>query len=239
MATRATITVADENDSFDIYQHYDGYPDGEHGIVRRLANAPRMAWKLPRFEAMDFAAAVISVLKEGGSTTYLTKDANLHSDRAFHYKITPLRDGVSTQVGLCITETAWRDDTPDKVLFDGALVDAVKAFDAEPPVVSEPREVQLLNPIEIALNRASEEINQWCRDRPEEDTGEVLELLEKAGTSLLNLRGQLDKSAPWEALAMADEIFSDKDFLANKTHLNSAKVRVKLAMEAHKRFQRD
>ena len=89
MATRATITVADENDSFDIYQHYDGYPNGEYGLVRRLANAPRMAWKLPRFEAMDFAAAVVAVLKEGGGATYLTKNAEQHSDRAFQPVIEP------------------------------------------------------------------------------------------------------------------------------------------------------
>lgn len=239
MATRATITVADDKDSFDIYQHYDGYPNGEHGLVRRLANAPRMAWKLPRFEAMDFAAAVVAVLKEGGGATYLTKDSALHSDRAFHYKITPLRDGVSTQVGLCITQAAWRDDTPDKVLFDGALVDAVKAFDAEPPVISEPREVQLLNPIETALNRANEEINQWCRDRPEEDTVEVLELLEKAGTSLLTLRDQLDKSAPWDALKKAETLLENTKAPQQNLYANRAKTEIHLAMEAHRRFQRE
>lgn len=238
MGTRATITVADDSDSFHIYQHYDGYPDGEHGLVRRLAMAPRMAWKLPRFEAMDFAAALISVLKEGGGTTYLTKDADAHSDRAFHYKITPLQDGVSTRVGLCIIETAWLPNTPDKVLFDGDIIDAAQKFDAIYPLPENPREVQLLNPIEIAMNRASEEINQWCQDRPEEDTMEVLEMLEKAGTSLLNLREQLDKTAPWDALGLAQVALSS-DPNENKTPINHAKVQVKLAMEAHGRFQRD
>jgi len=238
MGTRATITVVDKNDRFDIYQHYDGYPDGEHGLVRRLANAPRMAWKPPRFEAMDFAAAVVAVLKEGGGTTYLTKDAEQHSDRAFHYKITPIRDGVSTRVGLCVTETAWQSDTPDKVLFDGDLMDAAQKFDARPPTITAPRELQLLNPIEAALNRASEEINQWCRDRPEGDTVEVLEMLDTAGTSLLSLRDQLDKSAPWEALAMAQAALSSCTFDGKDTRVNRAKTQVKLAMEAHEKFQR-
>lgn len=238
MGTRATITVADDSDRFHIYQHYDGYPNGEHGMVRRLAMAPRMAWKLPRFEAMDFAAAVISVLKEGGGTTYLTKDAGLHSDRAFHYKITPLRDGVSTRVGLCITETAWLPNTPDKVLFDGDIMDAVQKFDAIAPLPEHPREVQFLNPIETALNRASEEISQWCRDHPEDDTVEVLELLENASTSLLNLRDQLNKTAPWDALELA-QIALSTDLNGDKIPINRAKVQVNLAMDAHKRFQRD
>lgn len=238
MPTRATITVADDHDSFDIYQHYDGYPDGPDGLVRRLANAPRMAWKLPRFEATDFAAAVIAVLKEGGGTTYLTKDADLHSDRAFHYKITPLRDGVSTRVGLCIIETAWLPDAPDKVLFDGDIMDAVQKFNAIAPLPENPREVQLLNPIEAALGRAEEEINQWCRDRPEGDTTEVLEILDAAGISLLTLRDQLDKTAPWDALAMAETaLYSDAVTGKNALAIR-AKIQVKMAMEAHRRFQR-
>ena len=239
MATRATITVADDHDSFDIYQHYDGYPDGPDGLVRRLAKAPRMAWKLPRFEAMDFAAAVISVLKEGGGTTYLTKDVNLHSDRAFHYKITPLRDGVSTRVGLCITQTGWSPDTPDKVLFDGDIADAVQQFDATSPPVEGPRELQLLNPIETALSRAEEEINQWCQNHPEGDTTEVLEILDTAGMSLLTLRDQLDKTAPWEALAMAETALYSDAFTGKNALAIRAKIQVKMAMEAHRRFRRD
>lgn len=84
MSTRATITVADERGSFDIYQHHGGYPDGQHGLVRQIAMARRMAWDLPRFEASDFAAAVIAALKDRGGSTYLTADAEAHCDRAFH-----------------------------------------------------------------------------------------------------------------------------------------------------------
>ncbi len=239
MATRATITVADKSDSFSIYQHYDGYPEGEHGLVRRLANAPRMAWKLPRFEAMDFAAAVISVLKEAGGTTYLTKDANMHSDRAYHYQITPLSNGVSTEVGLCISKSAWAPDKPYSVLFEGTLAEAVQAFDAEAPLITEPREVQLLTPIEAALSRATEEIQQWCRERPEGETREVLEMLDSAGSTLLTLRDQLDKSAPWDALKKAETLLENNIAPQQNLYANRAKTEIHMAMEAHRRFQRN
>ena len=49
MSTRATITVADEHYSFDIYQHHDGYPEGPHGLVRHIAMARQLAWTPPRF----------------------------------------------------------------------------------------------------------------------------------------------------------------------------------------------
>ncbi len=57
MSTRTTTTVADKQDSFDIYQHHDGYHDGPYGLVRHLALARRLAWDLPRFEAADFCSS--------------------------------------------------------------------------------------------------------------------------------------------------------------------------------------
>ena len=104
MSTRATISVADDNDSFDIYQHHDGYPDGPHGLVRQIAMARRLAWNLPRFEAADFAAAIIAVLKDRGGSTYLTRDADTHGDRDFHYRVTPLRENMTTRVILTISK---------------------------------------------------------------------------------------------------------------------------------------
>lgn len=107
MSTRATITVADENDSFDIYQHHDGYPDGPNGLVRHIAMARRLAWDLPRFEAADFAAAVIAVLKDRGGSTYLTKDAEAHGDRSYHYRIEPARENTVTRAQLTISRPSW------------------------------------------------------------------------------------------------------------------------------------
>ena len=125
MSTRATITVADSRDSFDIYQHHDGYPEGPFGLVRQLGMAQRLAWDLPRFEAADFAAAIIAVLKDRGGSTYLTADAEAHTDRAFHYRVEPLRDGVSTQVQLTIAKTTWRVDQADTEMFKGPLTNAI------------------------------------------------------------------------------------------------------------------
>ncbi|MEL6220782.1 MAG: hypothetical protein AAFR79_20410, partial [Pseudomonadota bacterium] len=66
--------------------------------MRHIAMAQRLAWDLPRFEAADFAAAIIAVLKDRGGSTYLTEDTEAHGDRAYCYYVEPLREGVSTQV---------------------------------------------------------------------------------------------------------------------------------------------
>ena len=148
MSTRATITVADEHDSFDIYQHHDGYPEGPHGLVRHIAMAQSLAWDLPRFEAADFAAAAIAVLKDRGGSTYLTANAEAHSDRAYHYRIEPLRDGVSTQVQLTVSKANWRADQADSEVFKGPLAEAITKFDAMGETAKQPREYQILQDAE-------------------------------------------------------------------------------------------
>jgi len=223
MSTRATITVADDNDSFDIYQHHDGYAEGPHGLVRHIAMAGRLAWDLPRFEAADFAAAVVAVLKNRGGSTYLTADAEAHTDRAFHYRIEPLRDGVSTQVQLTISKASWCADHADTQIFKGPLAEAVIKFDAIGETAKQPREYQILQDAEGALWRAHEEIRALCGERPDEDTEKVYEDIEDATRSLMRLRQHLDTMAPWRALKIA----GDKS------------VDAKLAWEAHQRFQRN
>lgn len=222
MSTRATITVCDENNSFDIYQHHDGYPEGPHGLVRHIAMAQRLAWELPRFEAMDFAAAVVAVLKDRGGSTYLTEDAAAYGDRAYHYHIRPLRDRVSTQVKLTIQKARYEDDTLLET-FAGSLPDAITKFDAVGETAKQPREYQILMEAENALYRAQEEINALCGERPDEDTEKVYEDIEDATRSLMRLRQHLETMSPWRALKLAE----DKS------------VDAKLAWEAHQRFGRD
>lgn len=165
MSTRATITVADEHESFDLYQHHDGYPDGPHGLVRHIDMARRLAWDLPRFEAADFAAAIIAALKDRGGSTYLTKDAEAHDDRSFHYRIAPLQEETTTRVMLTITRPRWEDGKPDIDVFSGEIPEAIKQFDAVGEPSQGPREWHILGEIEAALFRAEEDIIQWTNEK--------------------------------------------------------------------------
>jgi hypothetical protein len=222
MSTRATITVADERDSFDLYQHHDGYPDGPHGLVRHLAMARLLAWSLPRFEAADFAAAVIAVLKDRGGSTYLTKDADAHSDRSFHYRIEPVRENFATRVRLTITRPTWQADEPNIEIFCGDILDAVAKFQAIGETAKQPREYQILMTAEGSLWRAHEEISALCGERPDPDTQQVYGDIEDASRDLAALRLHLERMAPWHALKQASE----------------GSIEARLAYRSHQRFQR-
>ena len=72
MGTRSNIIVADDHSRIQLYRHWDSYPDGEGGVLADLALALPYAWPLPRFEADDFAAALIRAWKgEGGGNIYI------------------------------------------------------------------------------------------------------------------------------------------------------------------------
>jgi len=215
--------VADKHGRFDIYQHHDGYAEGPHGLVRRIAMAQRLAWDLPRFEAADFAAAIIAVLKDRGGSTYLTARAEDHADRAYHYQIEPLREGVATRVQLTVTQPSWRDGAEGREIFKGSLAEAITRFDAIAETARQPREYQILMNAEGALCRAQAEISALCGARPDLDTERVNETIEDACRDLHALRQHLEAMAPWHALNAA----------------SGASVDAKLAWEAHQRFQRD
>lgn len=108
MSTRSTLTVRDRkngNEAYSIYRHGDGYPDTEHGVLKTLRQALSYAWPLPRYEAMDFAAAIVAAWKKPaviniysaddkgyasqGGNIYFTTDREAHSDTEYHYEIYP------------------------------------------------------------------------------------------------------------------------------------------------------
>lgn len=240
MSTRATITVADDRDSFDLYQHHDGYPEGPFGLVRHLAMARRLAWDLPRFEAADFAAAVIAVLKDRGGSTYLTKDASAHADRSYHYRVEPLRNDYATRVMLTISQPHWDRTQGDIEVFSGELQAAVKRFDAVADTSDQPREWQLLADLEAALYRAEEEIGMLCGHKPDDDTAKVLDDLDEAGRSACRLRYHLEQNDPWRTLGHIEQsLLRLRE--AGEPCAPSAlpTVELQLALDAHRRFQMD
>jgi len=240
MSTRATITVADQHDSFDLYQHHDGYPDGPHGLVRHIGMARRLAWSLPRFEAADFAAAIVAVLKDRGGSTYLTKDAEAHGDRSYHYRIEPVRENTATRIQLTISRPSYERGKSDVEIFAGAIQDAVAKFNAVADITDQPREWQMLGEIEGALYRAEEEISQWVKGTPDADTQTTLDDLDDAGRASCLLRHHLEQNDPWRTLGHVEKrlnLLRDANEPCQPTALPT--VAVKLALDAHRRFQRN
>lgn len=94
MSTRCNIIIKDKYNSIQLYRHCDGYPHSKGGVIENLKEVMPYAWKLPRMEADDFAAAIVRAWKEkGGGNIYIDGTANipntLHGDIEYYYIITP------------------------------------------------------------------------------------------------------------------------------------------------------
>lgn len=100
MGTRCVITFKDADSEFHVYKHWDGYLEG---IAENLKKAKRRAWKFPRFEADEFAAAFVAANKpkEGDIRLMPTGDIKevAPSDIEYHYVVEGRRD--------CIYVTAY------------------------------------------------------------------------------------------------------------------------------------
>ncbi|WP_323772154.1 hypothetical protein [Antarctobacter sp.] len=201
--------------------------------------ARRLAWDLPRFEAADFAAAVIAVLKDRGGSTYLTQDAEAHADRSFHYRIEPVRENYATRVMLTISRPSWDRSQPDVEVFHGELQSAVSKFNAIGETAIQPREYQTLMTAEGALWRAHEEIRALCGERPDPDTEKVFEDIEDASRDLASLRYHLEHNDPWRTLAHTEKALARVRESSDTPIAGLPTVKVKLTMDAHRRFQRE
>ncbi len=107
MSTRCVITVKDEDGEFALYRHSDGYPDGEHGVLAGLTSALPYAWSLPRFEADDFAAAIVRAWKQNGGNIRLTSGKDAHGDIEYHYLVTCEKGVVRVRVQVPQYDTAY------------------------------------------------------------------------------------------------------------------------------------
>ena len=102
MSTRSMVIVKDQWREACIYCHMDGYPGGPHGVLAGLEKAKRYAWEPPRFEADDFAAAIVGAWKpscvrdtddyhmQGGNIRIYQPGRPIPGDVEFVYTITKL-----------------------------------------------------------------------------------------------------------------------------------------------------
>lgn len=183
MGTRSTLSVQDQHDHFDIYRHYDGYPNGPDGVIHDIHRAMDRAWPSPRFEAGDFAAAIVSQMKTRPGAVYLTNSAEQHSDRSFHYEVTFKENAIHVAVHRY-------SERVDALLlaFDGTIDDAVTKYGADrdyngnplndQPSVNIPHDgVDLIT---LALDAAALDINQASDWSPDIDSQNVLDQIRMA-----------------------------------------------------------
>ncbi|MGH1355277.1 MAG: hypothetical protein ACRBBS_09380 [Thalassovita sp.] len=207
-------------------------------MVRHIAMARRLAWTPPRFEAADFAAAVVAVLKDRGGSTYLTEYASAHADRECHYRIEPVHEDYRTRVLLTISRPSWDRKQGDVQVFQGEIPEAVSKFDAIGETAKQPREYQILMTAEGSLWRAHKEISALCGDRPDPDTEQVFADIEQACRDLATLRQHLEVNDPWRTLAPAERALQRVKESQETPILGLSTVEVNLGMDAHRRFQR-
>jgi hypothetical protein len=87
MSTRSTVTVYEDGQGYSVYRHGDGYPDTEHGVLEGLRAALANAWPWPRFEADDYAAAIVATWRTGAGGIRLTSGRDAHGDTEYHYDV--------------------------------------------------------------------------------------------------------------------------------------------------------
>ena len=151
----------------------------------------------------------------------------------------PVREDFSTRVQLTISRPACDPARQDVEIFRGDIQQAVSEFDAIGDTAKQPREYQVLMTAEGALYRAEEEISALCGEHPDPDTEKVYEDIADACRELDRLRLHLEQNDPWAVLGRTDEAFRRLREETGSTSTGLPVVDVKLAMEAHRRFQRE
>lgn len=122
MSTRAAYIFSDPDQSFTVYKHYDGHPEG---AVEAIIKARLCAWDLPRFEADEFAAAFVSANKDNAGQVRLTQNdrrpAEAFGDLEYIYHVRQDEYGAPVRV---YAWTGWtgEDHTTGDLVLDGVLL---------------------------------------------------------------------------------------------------------------------
>lgn len=90
MGTRAVFTISDYSGSYHLYVHHDGCFSG---VCDYITYTLKMSWRLPRFEADEFAAAMIAANKIGSGSWRISSGPNNHHDLDYTYVIEQADNG--------------------------------------------------------------------------------------------------------------------------------------------------
>jgi hypothetical protein len=112
MSTRAVYTFIGDGESHHVYKHHDGYPSG---AAEWITNALGNAWKLPRYEADEFAASFVAANKSCQGGVRLTRGYESHGDLEYRYEIRA-KNGVIHVTAFDVSGRTWAQ------IFAGSLV---------------------------------------------------------------------------------------------------------------------
>jgi hypothetical protein len=139
MSTRSIWTFIDKSwepeREYHVYKHYDGYPAGASAFVINVLLS-ELAWRWPRFEADEFAAAFIAANKVRQGDIRLCKSRTDFTDVGYGYTLwvdyqsaEPL---VGRSAGTLMIEVAatdyWDDTFSEKVLYTGSVMGFLAEF---------------------------------------------------------------------------------------------------------------
>jgi hypothetical protein len=110
MGTRSTMLFIDQDSIVQIYRHWDGYPSS---ILPDLDKARKLAWGFPRFEADEFAAAVVATMKVGEGNVRIQNPPSRED----------LFENVNWDVEwVYVIEKKYREDwTPEQALLEPTM----------------------------------------------------------------------------------------------------------------------
>jgi len=119
MGTRGVYTFKEKGATFHVYSHWDNYPTGGAQKLHATVNSDKV-WKLPRYEADEFAAAFIAVNKTDGGNIRLLKGRASAVDVEYGYTIWP--DPKTHQLMLQVSATDfWGPKPVERSLWKGLL----------------------------------------------------------------------------------------------------------------------
>ena len=121
MGTRAVYSFSDDRDTHHVFKHWDGYPEN---ALQFISFAKDRAWKLPRFEADEFAASFVAANKSGEGDIRLTPHYNKHGDLDYRYEVRCR----SNDKDLHITIYNVGYGKPDRLMDQGYLDDLLKKY---------------------------------------------------------------------------------------------------------------
>ncbi len=88
MGTRCVVTFVEESfgecREFSVFKHWDGYPSNMIPLIQKSLDK---AWKLPRYEADEFACAFIATAKDSSGDVRLTTSPDAHGDLDYTYRV--------------------------------------------------------------------------------------------------------------------------------------------------------
>ena len=122
MGTRAVYSFSDDRETFHGYKHWDGYPEG---ALQYISFAKDRAWKLPRFEADEFAASFVAANKVGEGDIRLTPHYNKHGDLDYRYEVRCRSNDKDLHV--IIYQIGFGAEN-SKVMDQGYLCDLMKKY---------------------------------------------------------------------------------------------------------------